>query len=112
MLLLITTQEITVSTHSRSKAAACEASGFEPAVAVSTHSRSKAAAPLPALASTSYSGFNSQPLEGGCPGHYANRGNRASVSTHSRSKAAALVLQMAYQTFLVSTHSRSKAAAH
>ena len=80
-----------------------------------------------------YAGFNSQPLEGGCPrGAFRFDGGimfqltaarrrlhmavglyfaALLVSTHSRSKAAASSSALACCWILVSTHSRSKAAA-
>ena len=56
----------TVSTHSRSKAAALPLFPDHSCYIVSTHSRSKAAATNRAHDGTDNRGFNSQPLEGGC----------------------------------------------
>ena len=56
-----------VSTHSRSKAAAMAETATPCRGRVSTHSRSKAAANVGAMTLAPDDGFNSQPLEGGCP---------------------------------------------
>ena len=56
-----------VSTHSRPKAAAQVVHADEAAEIVSTHSRPKAAARVAGFIPSGYSGFNTQPPEGGCP---------------------------------------------
>ena len=57
-------------------------------VTVSTHSRPKAAAADVCLPIPPFSGFNTQPPEGGCS-IKADINNAVGVSTHSRPKAAA-----------------------
>ena len=57
---------VTVSTHSRPKAAARARSWARTNNAVSTHSRPKAAAQSVADIITTPIGFNTQPPEGGC----------------------------------------------
>ena len=110
-VVIVITVDKSVSTHSRSKAAASRF-GFTPPNLprfnsqpleggcgqmptqyrrqrrVSTHSRSKAAAAADGSVPPATPGFNSQPLEGGCPTLSTGSGKNA-VSTHSRSKAAA-----------------------
>ena len=78
---------------------------------VSTHSRTKAAANLSRLAETSESCFNTQPHEGGCRNYGMSFLRTLSVSTHSRTKAAAGLRFTRVSGLDVSTHSRTKAAA-
>ena len=124
---------LSVSTHSRPKAAGiviCDKNGDE---RVSTHSRPKAAgAPAKGRALTKVMGFNTQPPEGGWTiilqplaylcmfQHTAARRRLVSgipkgaiqinVSTHSRPKAAGVAMANFLIPFEVSTHSRPKAA--
>ena len=64
------------------------AGGGGACVTVSTHSRPKAAARIAPRRRIRVAGFNTQPPEGGCK-TYAARAEGAHVSTHSRPKAAA-----------------------
>ena len=78
---------VSVSTHSRPKAAGYD---FEEAInagLVSTHSRPKAAGMKAESDTPRRSGFNTQPPEGGWGGSPAFQIN-SKVSTHSRPKAA------------------------
>ena len=78
---------ITVSTHSRPKAAAWSSCSCVFASAVSTHSRPKAA-----------------------DGGHRNTKTKDEVSTHSRPKAAVKNNKVTLEQVVVSTHSRPKAA--
>ena len=78
-----------VSTHSRLKAAANTEHEFHANVVVSTHSRLKAAAFQAMHHRPKYSGFNTQPPEGGCLHCVCEATGTYYVSTHSRLKAAA-----------------------
>ena len=76
---------------------------------VSTHSRAKAAGFGSSPSACASSRFNSQPREGGWAA--AVKANRSIlVSTHSRAKAAGPVSPCALLSAKVSTHSRAKAA--
>ena len=128
----IRVRHISVSTHSRPKAAAdrpySNSNGFK----VSTHSRPKAAAFLLTLVFFLGYSFNTQPPEGGCVSPLLPMLGKASfntqppeggcsigclmifgvvVSTHSRPKAAAYDGVNMDINIYVSTHSRPKAAA-
>ena len=123
-------QAVTVSTHSRLKAAEAGARDRRKGRLVSTHSRLKAAGWKPCI-SNQFKSFNTQPPEGGCPLQNQVSWNHP-VSTHSRLKAAGRILfvsrpaQTGFNTqppeggwlyrhvpdskTAVSTHSRLKAA--
>ena len=58
---------------------------------VSTHSRPKAAANVKSITIRKWSGFNTQPPEGGCQSEIRGLMMAHDVSTHSRPKAAACV---------------------
>ena len=100
-----------VSTHSHPKVAAPPKFRADRLAEVSTHSHPKVAAvPVPEFAlktmfqhtatrrwlpdrsqiHAGYNGFNTQPPEGGCAGHFSTRAD-AMVSTHSHPKVAAAV---------------------
>ena len=78
-----------VSTHSRTKAAAVATFSLNLALGVSTHSRTKAAARICRFQLIRLLSFNTQPHEGGCPASRLVEDVCLNVSTHSRTKAAA-----------------------
>ena len=78
---------------------------------VSTHSRTKAAASKGFVYLPINVGFNTQPHEGGCIDCKFGCATGSFVSTHSRTKAAAFVDLHLAPLSAVSTHSRTKAAA-
>ena len=81
-------------------------------ISVSTHSRPKAAAIYFYLSVIITVCFNTQPPEGGCLRVARPMLEECTVSTHSRPKAAAIFNKFSPKSLLVSTHSRPKAAAN
>ena len=104
------TVQITVSTHSRPKAAGRANGNSTYTVVVSTHSRPKAAGTCKTFARRSYKSFNTQPPEGGWVAQTLQATMIAEVSTHSRPKAAGHSRGRGGWFVPVSTHSRPKAA--
>ena len=125
-------QSLSVSTHSRPKAAVYKEWCRQNGERVSTHSRPKAAVrpvgrcrhPYPCFNTQPPEGgwlgsstmritsvsFNTQPPEGGCRARTRQLSSHA-VSTHSRPKAAGNLRRAHQLGTHVSTHSRPKAAA-
>ena len=99
---------ISVSTHSRPKAAVPHSYTSNQARIVSTHSRPKAAGRSRQPIGQGL-GFNTQPPEGGWD-EFLNIKAVSAVSTHSRPKAAAIAELINAPSDSVSTHSRPKAA--
>ena len=77
---------------------------------VSTHSRPKVAGGWSKVKTTAWTGFNTQPPEGGWEKLHFAKLQSETVSTHSRPKVAGSFLCVDLMTCLVSTHSRPKVA--
>ena len=103
---------VTVSTHSRTKAAADTPYFWESVFIVSTHSRTKAAAFLIPYQFITNKGFNTQPHEGGCNSSLLTVPFKLSFNTQPHEGGCLLIyIEPAIAAALVSTHSRTKAAA-
>ena len=102
--------QLSVSTHSRPKAAGggCQIAAL--CLCVSTHSRPKAAGLIGAGFAARRNRFNTQPPEGGWDKDLVVQVLDFAVSTHSRPKAAGKPEQLILPPPAVSTHSRPKAA--
>ena len=102
---------LTVSTHSRPKAAA-----FNVLSGCFSNRRFNTQPPEGGCKSAStlafaIVGFNTQPPEGGCLGENIQQRSDFLVSTHSHPKVAAALAEMERNLIRVSTHSHPKVAA-